>query len=151
MRLEEGFNPTIDGTYLTESPQRSLDAGKFHNIDMMLGFNTHEGIGFIQEMARSKTVKSYDVALRIVEDTIKVRFFRGNPNGTAIVSAILDEYKVKEKRDKAEELMETLVDMYGDVLFALPSVRLANIHSGGYHLQSSLVHKFSGQHSHNFA
>lgn len=131
-RLEGGFSPVIDGQYLTEEPMTSLKAGRFQKVPIVLGFTKHEGTGFVFDIAQNTQVGDYETAVKVVNETVKVRFFRGNPNADAIVDAILNEYNIKEMVGNPDKLTEALVDMYGDLFFVMPAFAMADLHSSRF-------------------
>jgi|SRR6218665_745442 len=67
-RFGYGFNPVVDGLFMPQTPISLHDAGKFHPVDILLGFNTDEGFSFIKNLLlEEKREMSPDLASDILK------------------------------------------------------------------------------------
>ena len=121
-----GFSCVLCNTYVTEQPEKAL-LKPCYPVDLLLGCSTHEGGGYTFEIAKGTTVTSRDHAKEVVSEIVQKRFFRGLP-GALQVQARAEELYLENCKTN-DELIQQLVQMYGDVLFVAPTVDLANIWS----------------------
>lgn len=127
-RFGYGFNPVVDGLFMPQTPISLHDAGKFHPVDILLGFNTDEGFSFIKNLLlEEKREMSPDLASDILKLIVFKHLFRGLPNGEKIRQALHEEYLAGISEPQV--LHQRLVMMYGDILFIMPMLLQAMQHS----------------------
>lgn len=68
--LGEGFQPVIDGVCFTELPLRGYKAGDFALIDVIVGFNSDEGAGFLRVFARQNPSMNNDKAAEFLRNLV---------------------------------------------------------------------------------
>lgn len=116
-----GYHVVIDGHFLPDYPVNLYKQGLFHHsVDTIMGFNSHEGAMFIFEMARPLKTLDMQRAEMILNQLIKVMFFRKNPKADAIIDVLKDTYF--PKNNDREDILKGLVDLHGDLLFVAPTV-----------------------------
>lgn len=129
-KLGEGFNPVMDGYFLPEFPKQLYAKGLVHPVDLLVGFNSHEGANFIFDLAKTKSVTTLDKAQELVDFVIKNIFFRGNSRADDVCRAIWQEYFKGGTLETEDDITLALVDMYGDLLFISPTIEIINLHKG---------------------
>lgn len=126
--LGGGFSAVLDDFYMPAEPSLLYSPGNPHPVQLLLGFNSHEGAKFIFDLAKSKTIPDKKNAMDLLEHIIKKMFFRGSPVGEQIVKLAQEEYM-----KPSEDYVQGLTDLYGDLLFIAPSILIADLHSGINH------------------
>lgn len=132
--LGVGFNPVLDGTFLRLTPEDAYKKTSVNNVPVIFNVNSHEGAQFVYSILRMKGLKKMlvpdiDMAREVLHLMVHVRFFRGHRSINKI-EAVLDKYYLREWTSDVEKLTCRLVDMYGDLLFIVPSLIQADWHSG---------------------
>lgn len=125
--LGEGFNPTVDGVFLSDVPLNLYRSGKFNPIDVIIGFNTNEGMQFIERLKQRFSIFPKESAENLLKTIVFNQFYRGRPNADEIYRTLHSTYI--EKASSALELQQKLVEVYGDILFILPALTQASLHS----------------------
>ena len=124
-----GFSPVLDHYFFKDMPENLYAKGSFKPVDHIIGFNSDEGTQFIFAFAGKKHIPTREEARTLVKHIIEKMFFRGSPNMKKITEAAIDQY-VDSKPEN--EMTQSLVDLYGDMLFVASSVDVAGKHSGEY-------------------
>ena len=91
----------------------------------MLGFNSDEGAMFIYGLNNWKPIRTREVAESLLDILIDVSFFRGSKHGAAIKELLRNEYWTDENTSR--NWTHGLVQMYGDLLFVAPSLKMAEL------------------------
>ncbi|XP_071798342.1 acetylcholinesterase-like [Asterias amurensis] len=121
--VEFPFVPVIDGTFLTERPQSSIERGAFKQCEVLLGSNTNEGMWFIlyEVPGYSKSHTSLLDREKYVT-AIKYCFHKVNSFG---INAIDYEYTPWLSPNDPVALRDAVELAVGDYLFACPVYELA--------------------------
>jgi len=128
LRAPMPFKPIVDGDLvddpiLPEEPLTLLEKGEFNKVPVMIGTNQNEGL--LMKGFYNRTNK-YDEAFDNWDSLGPLTFFhREKDEYTEEESTLVQEYTKKHFgnfRFSAEgEAADTLVEMYGDILFAAPA------------------------------
>jgi len=110
------FVPVIDGSFLDESPAKSLANGNFKKTNIMMGSNTEEGYYFIMYYLTELLRKEEDVF--VSRDEFKQAVYELNPYFNNIVrEAIMFEYTDWLHPDDPVANRDALDKMVGDYQF----------------------------------
>lgn len=52
----EGFNPVVDGVFLTDHPWTLYQSGHVNPVNAIIGFNSDEGIGFVLAAIKANSI-----------------------------------------------------------------------------------------------
>ncbi len=143
----DGFCPVVDNHFLLDDPWTLYSSGQFHPVDLMAGFTSHEGAFFLFNLflgVDSNTeFESVDMAKVAVDLMIKKVQFRRHPRADEISKAVWQEYFLEGQLD-SRLLIQTLVELFGDLVFVAPCIQTADWHAGHYFnthlLLASFVH-----------
>ena len=94
-------NHVIDGDYLPGDPISLYAAGEFNPVELLLGFNSSEGLSFVLPMTAGEGVKSVDQAIKFITRMVTQMFYRGLPNTDKVIDVIVETYIKSLKSIKA--------------------------------------------------
>lgn len=80
-RMGLGFNPVLDYIFMPHEPVALCESGKFHAVDVLLGFNTDEGFQFVRQLMKTLTP-----SVQLANNTLNDIIFK------TLVSVILPKY-----------------------------------------------------------
>lgn len=118
-----GFSCVLCDTYLQEEPEKAI-MKPTEPIDLMLGFSTHEGGGYVFEIVNGISISGKEQAGEVTNEIVLKRFFRGKPGAARVEAEVKKLYLSKCVSN--DDLIKELVQMYGDLVFVAPTVDLAN-------------------------
>lgn len=120
--LTGGWRPVIDGYFLPAHPLQLLDQGKFNPVDLILGFNIHDGYEVHKELTFDL---KYDMSRDDFEDLMShylVKYYDSNVD--LIRSAMILEYS---GCDNTSQLGRSFVDFITDLEYISPLERTARL------------------------
>lgn len=125
----------MDGAFLDETPQKSLQHGRFKKTDILTGSNTEEGYYFIIYYLTELLRKEEDVTVTRDEFLQAVKELNPYVNNPAR-QAIVFEYTDWIEPDNAHRNRDALDKMVGDYHFTCNVNEFAN----RYESRPSLLH-----------
>ena len=126
------FSKVIDGEYLTDDPVELYRRGQFHPVELLCGFNTHEGLMFINLFTGGGAMQGKEEAISFIQMSLKQMYLRGNSSANDICQKVVDMYINELTEADCNQLTEQCVAAQADCQFTAPTVLAASLHSGIY-------------------
>ena len=123
---------TVDGTFLTDTPENLYQMGDFLNVPMIIGFNKDEGTlypyGFLPQYAFSPIAPV--INRTVYEGFVGTMMTLYGKDGDIVKEATLQEYTDWTIVDDPEaDLFQSSVNFGGDLDFSCPSDKVARVHT----------------------
>ncbi len=126
----------MDGQLIPGSPEDVYDSKFPSKVDFMLGCNSHEGAMFTIGPMRLGKFTNLSEAEHLVKKFLRESFWDSFGNEPGVAEEVIKEYLLSRDVDNFEELQKGMVELLGDVWFAVPTAGMADSHSGELHFVS---------------
>ena len=124
------FRPVIDGRLIQDRAEAVYKSHLASKVDFMMGCNSHEGALFTIGPLKIKSFKNLEEAKSLVKRLLHESFWDSVKDKDALADEVTQEYLLSRNVDDFEELQKGMVDLVGDVWFAIPTANAADSHSG---------------------
>ncbi|XP_069463193.1 fatty acyl-CoA hydrolase precursor, medium chain-like [Ambystoma mexicanum] len=118
----------VDGVFLLKSPMKLLAKQEYHPVPYVIGVNNHEGGWLIPTLFLN--ISDIEKGMDKVTATKHLDYFPGGV-GPEFNHLLIDEYM--GDTEDPQEVRNGFLEIVGDLLFVVPSVKAARLHSeSGY-------------------
>ena len=124
------FRPVIDGRLIRDTAEAVYKSTLVSEVDFLMGCNSHEGALFTIGPLKIKSFKNVEEAKLLVKRLLHECFRESVRDKDAFVDEVVQEYLLSRNGNDTEELQKGMVDLVGDVWFAIPTLNTADRHSG---------------------
>ena len=131
--MMESCCAVLDGHVLPAEPQSLYEAAKFNHVDLMIGCNSDEGQVFIFVLMPRFGVDMANVDLAAARAAMTgfVKIYLDSLQNN--LDAMFTEYlEGLDDNSPPKDIHQALVDFMGDVMFFIPTLTTANLHSRTY-------------------
>ncbi|XP_071499740.1 cholinesterase-like [Diadema antillarum] len=141
-----GYQVTLDGTFLEDTPKNLYSKGDFAHVPIIAGFNEDEGTFFLYgpfpDYRGSETPPPYDRAAYLAAIQFQLAFYNGLDDAI-IYDSVDQEYTDWSIADNiTADYFDSVVDFLGDLLFVCPTDYVTRAHAahGGPVYQYFMTH-----------
>lgn len=123
------FHPVVDGTFITDTPNKMLSSGIFRNKNILIGYNSDEiGLLFVLNLASDfPDMKNIFVSKPVMTQILDK--FLGNTFTNDVINAIIYKYTKSISSDPKNNYRDTLLRIGSDFFFNCDINKMAQKYS----------------------